>query len=152
MIQQNRNASMWMDEEGIAPRFILRDRDRKFPDRLKDFWMVSEAICMKTPPHALNAKAFVESFIGTLKRECLDYFICFSRDQLDYIVRTWVKHRNTERLHRSVEIDNNVLDLSFQSQTHGTIRRKRQLGGIITVYYRDAAQLVPISVEIRALF
>ena len=139
VIQQNRNASMWMEDEGIAPRFILHDRDRKYPDRLKAFWKSSGVRCLKSPPRAPKANAFVESFIGTLKRECLNHFMCFSEDQLDYIVRTWVKHYNTERPHRGAGIDNNVLNPSFRAQTQGIIRRKQQLGGIITSYYRDAA-------------
>ena len=30
-MQQARNASMWMEDEGIKPRFLIRDRDRKYP-------------------------------------------------------------------------------------------------------------------------
>ena len=67
------------------------------------------------------------------------HLICFGKDQLDYIVRTWVKHYNTERPHRGSGIDNDVLDRSFRPRIHGTIRRKQQLGGIITSYYRDVA-------------
>ena len=78
VMQQNRNASMWMEEEGIAPRFLLRDRDRKYPDNLNDFWKASGVRCLKSPPRAPKANAFVESFIGSLKRECLNHFVCFS--------------------------------------------------------------------------
>ncbi len=106
---------------------------------MKEFWKSPGATCLKGPPKAPKANAFVESFIEALKRECLNYFVCFSRDQLDYIVRTWVKHYNTERPHRGVGIDNNVLDASFRPRSLGTIRCKRQLGGIVTSYYRDAA-------------
>ena len=67
------------------------------------------------------------------------HLICFSRDQLDYIVKTWAKYYKTERTHRGQGIDNEVLDKSFRPQTQGTIRCKQQLGGIITSYYRDAA-------------
>ncbi len=130
---------MWMEEEGIVPHFFLRDRDRKYPDKLNDFWKASGVRCLKSPPRAPKANAFVEAFIGSLKRECLNRFVCFSKDQLDYIVRTWDKHYNTERPHRGSGIDNNVLDRPFQPLTRGTIRRKQQLGGIISSYYREAA-------------
>lgn len=127
------------EEESIVPRFVIRDRDRKYPDRLKEFWKSSGVVCIKTPSRAPKGNAFAESFIGTLKCECLNHFVCFSCDQLDYIVRTWVKHYNTGRPHGGAGIENNVLDASFSPRSHGTIRRQQQLGGIITSYYRDAA-------------
>jgi len=40
---------------------------------------------------------------------------------------------------RALGIGNNVLGTTFMPQTHGAIRCKRQLGGIIKGYYRDAA-------------
>ena len=74
-----------------------------------------------------------------LNSECLNLFMCFSRDQLDYITNTWVRHYNTERPHRGVGMNNEVLDRKFRPQSHGTIRCKHQLGGLIKSYYRDAA-------------
>jgi putative transposase len=88
---------------------------------------------------APDANAFAESFICTIKRECLDFFICFSSLQFDYILRTWVRHYNAERPHRGRDIGNNVLQVDFRPARDGPIRRRRQLGGIITSYTRDAA-------------
>lgn len=91
------------------------------------------------PIQAPKANAFVESFIGTLKRECLNHFICFSRDQLDYVNRAWIEHYNTERPHRGIGMKSNVLGSDFKPTTEGRIRCKRKLGGIVTSYYREAA-------------
>jgi putative transposase len=100
----------------------------------------SEAARVIQIPHrAPDANAFAESFIGTIKRECLDFFVCFSRSQFDYILRTWVRHYNVERPHRGRDIGNNVLQVDFRPVRDGPIRRNRQLGGIITSYTRDAA-------------
>ena len=139
VMQQARNASMWMEDEGIEARFILRDRDRKFPDSFSHFCYSMGARPLRTPVRAPKANAFVESFIGTLKHECLNYFMCFSEEQLDYIVRTWVRHYNTVRPHRGFGMDNEVLDKTFRPQFTGRVRCKQQLGGIIKSYYRDAA-------------
>jgi len=46
---------------------------------------------------------------------------------------------NTERPHRGRDIGNNVLQIDFRPARDGPIRRRRQLGGIITSYSRDAA-------------
>jgi len=63
----------------------------------------------------------------------------FSLDQLDYITKTWVHYYNTERPHRGIGMNNEVLDETFQPQAHGTARCKQLLGGIIKSYYRQAA-------------
>lgn len=94
---------------------------------------------IQIPHRAPDANAFAESFIATIKRECLDFFICFSRSQLDYILRTWVRHYNVDRPHRGRDIGNNVLQVDFRPVRDGPILRKRQLDGIITSYTRRAA-------------
>ena len=89
----------------------------------------------------LNARpnAFAETWIESHKRECLNHFICFSLNQLDYIKTTWVTYYNTLRPHRGVGMTNDVLDETFEPQTEGRVRCRSELGGIIKSYYRDAA-------------
>lgn len=41
-------------------------------------------------------------FIASTKREVLNHFISFSRDQLDYIVRMWLNHYHERVPHRDV--------------------------------------------------
>ena len=137
--QQARNTLMWCTEQGIMPKFLIRDADTKFCTRFDTVWESETARVIQIPHRAPDANAFAESFIATIKRECLDFFICFSRSQLDYILRTWVRHYNTERPHRGRDIGNNVLQVDFQPVRDGPIRRKGQLGGIVTSYTRDAA-------------
>jgi len=137
--QQARNTLMWCTEQGIMPKFLIRDADTKFCTSFDTVWESETARVIQIPHRAPDANAFAESFIATIKRECLDFFICFSRSQLDYILRTWVRHYNTERPHRGRDIGNNVLQVDFQPVRDGPIRRKRQLGGIVTSYIRDAA-------------
>jgi putative transposase len=74
---------MWMSDEDIDPKFLIRDRDRIYPDIFDMFWKDTNVRPIKIPPRAPMANAFCESFIGTLKRECLNHFMCFSKDQLD---------------------------------------------------------------------
>ncbi|MET4130476.1 integrase core domain-containing protein [Roseovarius sp. MBR-6] len=130
---------MWCAEQGITPGFLIRDADTKFSASFDTVWASEGARVIQIPHRAPDANAFAESFIGTIKRECLDFFVCFSRSQLDYILRTWVRHYNFERPHRGRDIGNNVLQVDFRPVRDGPIRRNRQLGGIITSYTRDAA-------------
>jgi len=137
--QQARNTLMWCADKGIAPTLLIRDADTKFSASFDTVWASEGARIIQIPHRAPDANAFAESFIGTIKRECLDFFVCFSRSQLDYILRTWVSHYNVERPHRGRDIGNNVLEVDFRPARDGPIRRRRQLGGIITSYTRDAA-------------
>jgi putative transposase len=139
VMQQNRNAAMWMEDEGIEARFLLRDRDQEFPDTIKEFWLSEGIRALRSPDQAPEANAFCECFIGTLKRECLNHFVCFSLNQLDYVNRTWVTYYNSLRPHRGIGMDNNVLDVEFLPQTKGRIRCRKQLGGLIKSYHREAA-------------
>lgn len=139
VMQQSRNASMWLAEQGVEPRFLIRDGDRKFPDSFKDFWKAEGVRVIRIPPKSPRANAFVEAFIGTLKHESLNHFICFSLGQLDYIVQCWSKHYNTTRPHRGFDMENKVLDMDFKPQTAGPVKCKEQLGGLIKSYYREAA-------------
>ena len=83
--------------------------------------------------------SFAENFIGTIKRECLNHFLCFSLDQLDYINRTWVQHYHEARPHRGFDIGNRVLDEQFKPQREGSVLYREKLGGVIKEYYREAA-------------
>lgn len=137
--QQARNTLMWCADQGIAPKFLIRDADAKFSASFDAVWASEVSRVIQIPHRAPDANAFAESFIATIKRECLDFFVCFSRSQLDYILRAWVRHYNTERPHRGRGIGNNVLQVDFRPARDGPIRRNRQLGGIVTSYTRDAA-------------
>ena len=98
--QQARNTLMWCAEQGITPDFPIRNADTKF-SASSDTVRTSEAARVIQIPHrAPDANAFAEAFIGTIKRECLNFFVCFSRSQLDYILRTWLRHDNVELPHR----------------------------------------------------
>lgn len=138
-MQQCRNASMWLEGEGLEACFLIRDRDVVYPERMKQFWKSEGVTVIKTPVRSPKANAFCESFIGTFKKECLNHFTCFSRGQLNYICKTWFRYYNTERPHRGKGIDNNVLDVDFTPRTQGRVRCKEELGGIIKSYYREAA-------------
>ncbi len=139
VMQQARNAMMWMNGEDINPKFLVRDRDRIYPDTFEPFWSDVNVRSIKITPRAPMANTYCESFIGTLKCECWNHFMCFSKDQLDYIVRTRLRHYHKHRPHRRVGRYNSVLDENFIPKTEDQVRCRTELGGIIRVYYRDAA-------------
>lgn len=138
--QQVRNVAIWADEEGIQSRFMIRDNDQIFnfagyDDMLKQIGV--EAV--HTPLYSPRANAFVESHIGSVKRECLDYFVCFSLDQLNRIVSKWRRHFLDHRPHQGKGIGNKPLDKSFVPKETGPVRCASSLAGLLKGYYRDSA-------------
>ena len=138
-MQQARNAAMWLEDMNVKTRFLVLDRDRKYPDGFRQFWKGEGVRCIRIPIKAPRANSYSESWIETTKREILNCFICFGLDQLDHIITTWITHYNTRRPHRGIGKNNEVLDNTFRPQVEGHIRCKPKLGGLIKEYYREAA-------------
>ncbi len=59
---------------GEQPKYSIRDNDRKFGPHFKQVAESTGIEIIKTPIKAPNANAICERPIGTLRRECLDFF------------------------------------------------------------------------------
>ena len=61
------------------------------------FWdlhaFASEGIkVIRTPVRAPNANAHMERWVGSVRRECLDRLLIFSRRQLEQVLRVYARH------------------------------------------------------------
>ncbi len=91
--QQSRNAVLWLEKIGEEPLYMIRDNDKKYPaDWLDEFWKSEGVEILRTPIAAPRANAFVEAYIGKMKRECLNHFICFGLEHLDTINKIWIRY------------------------------------------------------------
>ncbi len=101
--QQARNLSMELAEQASAVKFLIRDRDAKFP-RFFDEVVRAEGIrIIKTPARAFRANAVCERAIGALRRECLDRMLVLGRGHLEVVLAEYVEHYNSHRPHRSLD-------------------------------------------------
>jgi len=50
----------------------------------------------------MHSNGHIESFIKTIKTECLDHLILTSEVQLRYVVREYLQYYNRERPHSSL--------------------------------------------------
>ena len=143
MRQQARNVSMWAEDEGIDVRFLLHDHDVKFTKAYDEHFRRSDGGAVLTPYAAPIANSFVESWIGSLKRECLNHFFCFGLRQLDHIVQAYALYHNKFRPHQS--LGNRPLGVSRDPPPRaaddepGVIQRQTWLGGLLCHYSREAA-------------
>lgn len=98
-----------------------------------------------------NTNAYLQRFIQTLQQECLDHFVVFGEQHMDYLVQEFVKHYHEERPHQSK--DNDILTPSAmipakeskadsndspRSEVAG-IDCHQRLGGLLKHYRRIAA-------------
>ncbi len=96
--QQLRNATM----EGVAPRFLIRDRDEKFGAM---FDRVAEGAAVKvirTGIRAPNMNPVAERFVGSLRREAPDHVFLLGEDQLGKVGREYVCYFNKARPHQGI--------------------------------------------------
>jgi hypothetical protein len=84
----------------------------------------------------LNAHA--ERFVGTIRESCLDRMILFGEGSLRKAFHEFVAHYHGERNHQGL---GNRLIIPDENQvgSHGAIRRRKRLGGMLNYYYRQTA-------------
>ena len=137
---------MWLEDHGLQASYCLHDRDTKFTKGFDGLLASAGIKAIKTPVMAPNANAFVESWVASIKRECLSHFMCFSRSHLDHIVDTYTRFYNEHRPHQSLE--NRILSFEREEEQSidkphpavlGCIGCQLELGGLLKHYYRKAA-------------
>ena len=101
-------------------RFLIHDRDGIFSPLLDKSVSHMGIRVLRLPPRSPKANSFCERVIGTLRRECLDYFIPITESHLRSITTNWMTHYNKGRPHSSLGpgIPNPPSDLPVALQTH----------------------------------
>jgi putative transposase len=132
--------------DGLRVRYVQRDRDGKYGTAFDAVLKKLRAEAVPSPPQAPNTQAFVERFIGSIRRECLDHFIFFGARHLDAVVQTWLAHYHAERPHQGRE--NELLvrptgskpsDVDAEIFSLQDVRCRKRLGGLLKHYERVAA-------------
>jgi len=144
--QQGRNALMWLDEQQLGARFLLHDRDTKFSSAFRELFRSAGTRPLRTLLLAPDANSFCERWIGILRSETLDYFLCFSLGHLEYINQSYAYFYSEHRPHQS--LGNRTIpaaaagppqEVEFDLAANiGRIRCRQFLGGLLRHYYRAA--------------
>jgi putative transposase len=144
MLQQARNLSMDLDDRDRQARFLIHDRDAKFP-RAFDALLANDGIkVIRTPVQAPNANAHMERWVGSVRRECLDRLLIVGRRQLEHVLRVYVKHYNRQRPHRALDLKPPESPPCSAVRADSTpralrVNRRDLLGGLIHEYELAAA-------------
>jgi transposase InsO family protein len=138
--QRARQFAWTLREQPNRFRYLIRDRDSKFV-RSFDAVFTSEGIeIIKTPVRAPKANAIAERFVGTVRRECLDWLLILNRHHLEHVLDVFVDHYNAHRPHRSLNLTPPLAtdhEHPIRSVSRD-VRRRDRLGGLIHEYSRAA--------------
>ena len=121
-----------------APRYLLRDRDgaygQKFCETAK--WMDIREVL--TAPQSPWQNAYVERFIGSIRRECLDHIIVFHEAGLRRILKDYFEYYEKCRTHLSLEKDAPI-SRPVEPPSLGQVIETPKVGGLHHLYTRKAA-------------
>jgi hypothetical protein len=138
--QQARNLSWQLEEEGINLSVMIHDHDRKFPGGFDRIFESEGARVILTPLMAPRANAHAERWIGSCRRECLDWMLIASEGHLRRIIHQYRDHYNVERPHRSRDLRPPTARGDPVARRSGdTINRSTRLGGLLSHYHLEAA-------------
>jgi putative transposase len=140
--QQARNVLMRLDDRQQPLRFLIHDRDAKFGGGCDHVFQSEGIAVIRTPVQAPNANAHAERWVGSVRRECLDRLLIFSRRQLEYVLRTYADHYNRHRPHRSLALRpperGSRSATPIRAPHHLQLKRTDLLGGLIHEYEHAA--------------
>ena len=135
--QQARNFLFSLCEREWPPRFLIRDNDGKFTRAFDTVFRAEGIGVVHTPVGAPKANAVAERFVGTVRRECLDWLLVANRRHLNRVLREFVEHYNTHRPHRALALappERRHPRRPCATPPAAAIRRDDRLGGLIHEY------------------
>ncbi len=132
--QQARNLSWKLEEEGIGLSVVLHDRDKKFAPEADAVFKSEDTRVVLTPIRAPMANAHAERWIGSCRRECLDWMLVLNQRHLEAILREYCLHYNAERPHRSRNLRPPASRGDPVTPTDGQVERSTRLGGLLSAY------------------
>jgi len=135
--QQARNIIETFVERGEPIRFLIHDRDSKLTAAFDEAFRSDAIRVIRTPARAPRANAFIERWIATVRRECLDRILIVNRRHLERVLPVYIRHYNEHRRHRSLDQRPPIEEPSPGSDTVvvvDRVRRRDVLGGLIHKY------------------
>jgi transposase InsO family protein len=120
-----------------GPRYLLHDRDQAFAAwaRTATAMDIREVL---TAPRSPWQNAYVERFIGSVRRECLDHVLVFNASGLLRLLRRYGAYYEQSRTHLSLHKDGPI-PRPIAAPTEGRVVAIPHVGGLHHRYERRAA-------------
>jgi hypothetical protein len=135
--QQARNLAWTFQGAGMSPRFLIHDRDAKFPPSFDAVFAAEGLEAARTPYRSPTANAYAERWARSVRGECLDHLLIINEAHLRHVLAGYVAYYNRARPHQGLE-QQTPLPCAPGARV-GPVRRRDVLGGLIHEYDREAA-------------
>jgi transposase InsO family protein len=119
-----------------APKYLIRDRDKKYGTLLggeNNQFGIDEIVTAYPSP---LQNGYVERVIGSIKRECLDHVIVLNENHLRTILTDYFFYYNKYRTHIGINKDSPE---GRPVQSEGEIYKVPSVNGLHNIYFRQAA-------------
>jgi putative transposase len=139
MLQWARNLTDAQDGFLAGKRVLIHDRDPLYTKKFQATLRAAGVRCLKIPKQSPNLNAYAESYVRTIKRECLNKMVLFGERHVRYVVDQYIGHYNMERPHKGLDYRPPVEPNGLPSCRDGPVLCRERLGGLLKSYYRGAA-------------
>ena len=141
--QAARNLVMDLEDAGSRARFLIRDRDGKFPALFDDVLTDAGIKVVLSGVQMPRMNSIMERWVQTCRHELLDRTLIWNQRHLLHSLREFEYFYNEHRPHRTLQAAAPLRPLpgpitDSEQITHLDIRRRDRLGGILHEY-RHAA-------------
>ncbi|MPY60452.1 integrase core domain-containing protein [Streptomyces spongiae] len=141
--QAARNLVMDLEDVGTTVKYVIRDRDSKFPALFDQILAAAGVQVVLTGVRMPRMNAIMERWVQTCRHELLDRTLVWNERHLRHALRQFEQHHNTHRPHQAMNqaaplraVPEPITDLRRISRLD--IRRRDRLSGVIHEY-RNAA-------------
>jgi len=132
--QQARNLAMQLEDDKLELKYVIHDRDRKYCRAFDAVLRAEGAEVIVTPLLAPTANAHAERWVGSLRRECLDWLLIVSEGHLAVVLHEYLAHYNNERPYRSCGLRPPTARGDPAFALTDPVLRKVRLGGLLSDY------------------
>jgi transposase InsO family protein len=135
--QQARNFVFSLPVRDRPLEFLVRDNDGKFTSAFDAVFNTEGIRVIRASVRAPKANATCERFVGTIRRECLDWLLIANRRHLQRVLAEFIGDYNGHRPHRALGLDPPEPRPPAQPRPAlraPAIHRHDRLGGLIHEY------------------
>jgi transposase InsO family protein len=141
--QAARNLVMDLQDAGATARYLIRDRDAKYPALFDEVLADAGLAVVLTGVRMPRMNAVMERWVRTCRRELLDRTLIWNQAHLLRALREFESHYNDHRPHRTLRqaapLRPTPEPITQQARIiHLDVRRRDRLGGILHEYEHAA--------------